>query len=210
MGIFETLFEFFKQVIETLNYPGIFILMTFESMVAPVPSEGVMPFAGFLIAEGKMTMALVVLVSTIGSIVGSLISYFIGYYGGKPLILKFGKYLFLNQHHLEKTEKFFQSGKASGWTVFIARFVPVIRHLISIPAGTGKMPLLPFCIVTIIGAGIWNWFLTYLGVILKEHYYLVHEYSRPLDYLIAVAVVVIIVYFIYKQYKKSQSNKKTA
>ncbi|MBI5742365.1 MAG: DedA family protein, partial [Candidatus Niyogibacteria bacterium] len=148
----EYLIDIFVRIIEAGGYGGVFFLMVLESMIAPVPSEAVMPFAGFLWFLGKMSFWPIVIFSTLGSIAGSLASYAIGSYGGRPLVLKYGKYLLLNEHHLEDTERFFN--RFGGKTIFISRFIPVIRHLISLPAGAGKMNLWRFTIYTALGAGL--------------------------------------------------------
>jgi len=168
MGITEFLVVYITAFINSTGYLSIFVLMTFESMVLPVPSEAVMPFAGFLVASGRFSFSGVIAVSTIGSIVGSTISYYVGSKGGRPLILKYGKYLLLNNQHLEMTEKFFT--KHGDITIFISRLLPVVRHLISIPAGMGKMNIYRFLIYTIIGAAIWNGFLTWVGYVLKNNW----------------------------------------
>lgn len=174
------------KTMETLGYTGLTILMAMESMVIPLPSELVMPFAGFLAAEAKMSFVLVVAFSTIGSIIGSLISYYMGLYGGKKLVTKFGKYLLLDEQDLEKTAKWFHEKGEK--TILIGRFVPVVRHLISIPAGIGKMNLKNFCIYTIIGATIWNSLLAYLGYILGKNWNVIRHYSE----YVSIAVVIII------------------
>ena len=160
-----------NHVLEFFNawgYAAGFVLMALESMIAPVPSEAVMPPLGMLVAQGKMSLWGAVAATSAGSLVGSLFSYAVGYWGGKPLVLKFGKYLFLNEQHLAWTDKWFhRHGKG---TIFIGRFIPVVRHLISIPAGTGKMPLLPFCAFTLVGATIWNSILLYAGMKLQDHW----------------------------------------
>ena len=137
MGITEFLAQYATAFIDKTGYVSVFGLMVLESMVFPIPSEAVMPFAGFLIAESKFTFAMVIAASTAGSILGSLISYCVGRYGGKPFIGRFGKYLLLNMDDLAATERFF-TGTARLKISFICRFIPVVRHLISIPAGTGK------------------------------------------------------------------------
>ena len=119
------------QILESTGYAGAFVLMALESMVAPVPSEAVMPFVGFLVADGTWNLWLALLATSMGSLVGSLASYWMGYYGGKPLVLKVGKYLLLNPHDLALTERYFNKRQGL-YTVFLARFIPVIRHLISI------------------------------------------------------------------------------
>jgi membrane protein DedA with SNARE-associated domain len=166
-------------------------------MVAPVPSEAVMPFAGFLVTTKIFSMELVIIFSSIGSIIGSLVSYYMGYWGGKPVVLKFGKYLLLDKHHLAITEKFF--AKYGEKTIFICRFIPVVRHLISIPAGVGKMNIFKFSVYTISGATIWNAILAYLGLWLGEKWSLVHHYSRYLDYIMVIIIIAVIVYWILKR-----------
>ena len=183
------------QILDTTAYAGAFILMALESMIAPVPSEAVMPFVGFLVADGKWNLWLALLATSLGSLVGSLASYWMGYYGGKPLVLKVGKYLLLNRHDLELTERYFNQRQGI-LTVFIGRFIPVIRHFISIPAGMGKMPLVPFMLVSVIGATLWNGFLLYCGMRLREHWTVVQKYSHQVDIIIVVLAIVGIIWFI--------------
>ena len=206
LGIFESLFVFFQNIIEALGYTGVCILMALESMVAPVPSEGVMPFAGFLVATGDFTLFGAILASSIGSMIGSWLSYAMGYYGGRPFVLKIGKYLLLNVHHLEWAEKFFT--KYGGGTIFVSRFIPVVRHLISIPAGAGKMNLIKFSIYTLIGATMWNTFLIWCGIKLKENWEKVHHFSSYLDIVVILCIVGFIGYMIYKKFKGPNPNDK--
>lgn len=183
------------QILDTTAYAGAFILMALESMIAPVPSEAVMPFVGFLVADGKWNLWLALLTTSLGSLVGSLASYGMGYYGGKPLVLKVGKYLLLNRHDLEITERYFHQ-RQGVLTVFAARFIPVIRHFISIPAGMGRMPLLPFLLVTLLGATLWNGFLLYCGMRLREHWTIVQKYSHQVDIVIILLAIVGIIWFL--------------
>lgn len=205
MGLTQWIADMAVLVIAATSYPGIFFLMTLESMVFPVPSEAVMPFAGFLIADGQLSFTGVVVAATLGSIVGSLISYAMGFYGGKPFINKFGKYLLLDSHDLDITVRFFE--KRGSLTIFIARFIPVIRHLISIPAGMGKMNLVKFSIYTIAGAALWNSFLTYLGVTLKNNWKSVMEYSHTIDIVVVVVFGLVVLYYGYKIYNSRKKNK---
>ena len=204
MGLTEIIIKYCTAIIETTGYLGVMILMIFESMIAPVPSEAVMPFAGFLIHEGKFTWAGVAFFSTLGSVIGSAISYYIGLYGGKPLVEKFGKYLLLDKHHLEITENFFR--KYGDPAVFISRFIPVVRHLISIPAGVGKMNIVKFLIYTTVGACSWNMFLAYVGFILKNNWDTVKQYTHKVDYVIVLVILGAFGFFIYKSLK----NRKAA
>lgn len=193
--ITELISKIAVQILETTAYFGAFILMALESMIAPVPSEAVMPFVGFLVTDGKWDLWLALLATSLGSLVGSLVSYWMGFYGGKPLVLKVGKYLLLNRHDLELTERYFNQRQGL-LTVFLARFIPVVRHFISIAAGMGNMPLVPFMLVSVIGATMWNGFLLYLGMRLREHWTVVQKYSHQVDIVIIVVAVIGIGWFI--------------
>jgi len=200
MGLTEFIAEHATKLIEQGGYFMVGFLMALESMIAPVPSEAVMPFAGFLIFEGKFTFFGTILSSTLGSIVGSLISYYMGSLGGRPFVLRFGKYLLLDVHHLEATERFF--GKWGDKTIFVSRFIPVVRHLISIPAGVGRMNLTKFCIYTILGAGCWNGFLAWVGFKLKTRWDEVMKYSHVIDIVVVGVMLLAIIYLVYQQKKR--------
>ncbi len=200
MGITEFLANNITLLIERAGYLGVGFLMMLESMVFPIPSEAVMPFAGRLIAQGKMTWWFVLLASTSGSIVGSLLSYWMGKYGGRPMVNLFGKYLLLNHEDLDKTERYFS--RFGGITVFVCRFIPVIRHLISIPAGLAKMSLGRFIILTAIGATIWNMFLAWAGVVWEQNWDQVMAYRHIIDKGVVLLLVAFIVYFIIKHIRK--------
>lgn len=202
MSITEILANFFSNVIYEVGYVGVMILMAMESMIFPVPSEAVMPFTGFLIYEGKFSWIGVFIFSTFGSIIGSSISYLIGLYGGRMFILKYGKYFLLEREHLEITENFFR--KYGEITILISRFIPVIRHLISIPAGMAKMNFIKFIIFTTIGASAWNMFLAYIGYILKSNWKEIMKYSKILDFIIILLILFILGYFLYKQLRQKR------
>ncbi len=196
--------DFATHFLGVAGYTGAGILMALESMIAPVPSEAVMPFVGFKVADGEWSLPFAIFATSLGSIVGSLISYFLGYYGGKPVVLKVGKYLLLDQHDLELTEKFFHK-KGGVLTLFISRFVPVVRHLISIPAGIGKMPLLPFILATLLGATIWNSFLLFLGWHLRKRWDIVQTYSHQADIVVVAGLALGLAWFIRSRLKKRHS-----
>lgn len=194
---------YFTYLIEKLGYLGAGFLMALESMVAPVPSELVMPFVGFLAVEGKFSVPMAILATSAGSLVGSVISYYMGYLGGRPLVMKVGRYLLLNREHLEWTERWFD--RHGSWTIFVSRFIPVVRHLISIPAGLGRMRLLPFCLYTVVGATIWNTFLLVCGYKLRQNWTLVEQYSHELDVAVAVALVVAGTWFVLTHLRRGRS-----
>ena len=205
MGLTEFLATYITQFIHSVGYSGVFILMCMESMVFPVPSEAVMPFAGCLIAEKTFSFGGVVVISTLGSIVGSLISYYAGYYGGMPFVRKFGRYVMLDEEELEATHRYFN--KFGDITILVCRFIPVVRHLISIPAGSGKMNIVKFVIYTVIGAGLWNSFLAYVGMKLKSNWAEVMKYSGVIDKGVLVFLVVLVGLFVFRHFKKQAARK---
>ncbi len=188
-------------ILDTTGYAGAAFLMALESMIAPVSSEAVMPFVGFQVADCKWKLIPSILATSAGSIIGSLASYFMGYYGGKPFVLKVGKYLLLNKRDLEKTEEFFNARKGV-ITLFISRFIPVVRHFISIPAGTGRMPLIPFICATLLGATMWNSFLLFCGMKLREHWTIVQKYSHQVDIVVIAGMAVALLIFYKKRIKE--------
>jgi len=196
VGITESIAAFGTHVIAGIGYVGVFLLMVAESMVLPVPSEAVMPFAGFSVAEHSLSWAGVIVFATLGSIVGSLIGYAIGRFGGKPFLVRFGKYLLLDSEDLEKTTAFFQ--RRGSVTILVARFIPIVRHLISIPAGMGSMPLLPFCLFTILGAGAWNTFLTWCGFTLRNNWGTVLRYSHVIDIVVVILLAALVVLYVMR------------
>ena len=204
--ITETITKIAVQILDTTGYAGACGLMALESMIAPVPSEAVMPFVGFQVADGRWNLWLAILSTSLGSIIGSLLSYAMGRYGGKPFVLKVGRYLLLNQRDLERTEHFFHR-KAGVLTIFIARFVPVVRHFISIPAGMGRTPMLPFLAVTFVGATMWNTFLLYCGMKLRDHWPVVQKYSHKIDIVIVVLILIAAVWWVKVRWPQFRATK---
>ncbi|HWR27138.1 MAG TPA: DedA family protein [Candidatus Thermoplasmatota archaeon] len=178
--------------------------MMLESMIVPVPSEFVMPFAGFLVAQGSFNAVLVILVSTLGSITGSLIFYYIGKTQGHNLVQRYGKYVLVNSEDIKKTEAWFN--KRGDLTIFLARLIPVVRHLISLIAGIGKMNVKKFTMYTILGAALWNGILTYLGFLLGQHWNEVSQYMENLDLVIVVLLIVGCLYFIYRHLRRAKKT----
>lgn len=199
MGIAGYLVENITNFIGAVGYGGVFLLMVLESMIFPVPSEAVMPFAGFLVASKQFTLAGVILVSTLASLTGSLISYCIGQWGGEAIIIKWGKYFLLDQESLKKTHKFFSSHGPKA--IFIGRLIPVVRHLISLPAGLGRMNLAKFCLYTVLGAAIWNGFLTIVGIYLRQNWDKLINYGEVIDMVIFVLLLIFFAYFIGRHIK---------
>ena len=143
------------------GYAGIILLMAMESSIFPVPSEVVIPPAAFLAAQGKLSFTGVVLAGTFGSYLGAAITYWVSRIIGRPLIVRYGRFVLISAKKLEDAEHWLARYETGG--VFFARLLPVVRHLISIPAGIVRMNFWIFSVVTIVGSGIWCWILAYLG-----------------------------------------------
>jgi membrane protein DedA with SNARE-associated domain len=206
--LFQALAEYAQQIIAQIGYPGILILMALESTMVPIPSELVMPFAGFLALKGVFSLPLVIAMNTCGAIIGSLGCYYIGSWGGKPLIDRYGKYLFVNQHDLEKTQTFFaRHGSA---TVFVARLIPVVRHFISLVAGLAKMSLWKFLLQTVLGATLWGGFLAVLGYELGPKWEAMAKSVKHIDLFIGLGVIGVGVIFFLRHRSRVLAARKTA
>ena len=190
------------NTIGAMGYTGIFLLMAMESSVFPIPSELVMPPAGYLAQQGQMNLWLAILCGTLGSLVGAYANYFAARYLGRPLLLKYGRYVWISEKKFAKVETFFhRHGEIS---TFIGRLLPVIRHLISLPAGLVGMNKLKFSFYTILGAGIWTAILTWIGYFLGQNQELIMKYSHQA--LIGVIVFCILLIAIYVWRHKQETR----
>ncbi|BCG45867.1 DedA family protein [Citrifermentans bremense] len=185
--------DWLLQTIGALGYPGIFLLMAMESSIIPIPSELVMPPAGYLAQQGQMNMTVAILCGTAGSLVGAYANYYAAHYLGRPLVLKYGKYVFITEEKFAKVERFFlKHGEIS---TFIGRLLPVVRHLISLPAGLSGMNHLRFSLYTLLGAGIWCTVLTFIGYVIGSNQELIMKYSHQAVLgVVALSAVIIAVY----------------
>ena len=198
--------EFFHWLTETvlaLGYPGIVVLMAIESSVLPLPSELVMPPAGYLAAKGQMNGWLAVAAGTLGSVLGALANYGLAVFVGEPVLRRYGKYVLVSERSLDRAEAYFRRhGEIS---TFIGRLLPVIRHLISIPAGMSRMRLARFVGFTALGAGIWCGILTYLGWLIGRHGGQVEEAIGPyvhrtlVQYVLPGAILLVIAYVFWRR-----------
>ena len=199
----HSLIDWLLTTIGALGYPGIFLLMAMESSVIPVPSELVMPPAGYLAAQGQMNIWIAIFMGTAGSLVGAYANYYAAHYLGRPLLLKYGKYVWITEEKFAKVEQYFKDhGEIS---TFIGRLLPVIRHLISLPAGLAGMNHVKFTIYTLAGAGIWVTILTWIGYFIGANQELIMQYSHQ-----AVIGVIIVSAVIIALYVRNHKRKKTA
>jgi membrane protein DedA with SNARE-associated domain len=181
------------NTIGALGYPGIFLLMAMESSVIPVPSELIMPPAGYLAQQGQMNMAFVILCGAGGSLVGAYINYYAAHHLGRPLVLKYGKYVWITEAKFARVERFFKDhGEVS---TFVGRLLPVVRHLISLPAGLAGMNHVKFSLYTLLGAGLWVTVLSYIGYFIGANRELIMRYShQALIGAVALSAMIVIVY----------------
>ena len=202
----ELIINFIVSVISSIGYWGIFILTAMESMVLPMPTEILMPLVGSLVASGKFNLLAVSLISALGALFGSLISYILGKWLGRKVFLKYGKYVLLDRQHILWTEKWFK--KRGEKTIFISRFIPIVKHIISIPAGIGQMNIFKFSAYTFLGAGIWNVLLIFLGMTLEQQWGLVHNYYVYLEIVAALLIISLVVWFYISRVNGKKNSKK--
>jgi len=194
----EEIILWLVKVIGDMGYVGILLLMAMESSLFPVPSELVVPPAGYLASQGQMNIWLVIFFSTLGSLIGALFNYAIAYYLGRPWILRYGKYFLIPPEKFAKVESFFlRHGEIS---TFTGRLVIVVRHLISLPAGLSKMDLKRFTIFTLVGSFIWVSILAYIGYIVGNNMDLVKSYYKQAAIgLVVIMAIVLAVYIVWQK-----------
>lgn len=197
-----------QGIVSDLGYPGLFVLIVLESTMVPIPSLLVMPFAGYLASQGVFSLPVILIINSVAALTGSLLSYWLGAAGGKPLLLRYGKWVFVRPKDIEKTEAYFQ--RHGGATVLIARFLPVVRHLISIPAGIARMPMAKFLTQTFLGSTIWGGGLMVLGYVLGSQWEAVASTAKQVDLLIAGVIVLAILALVIRFVVVRRRERKTA
>lgn len=203
--IIEVLASFIIWGISSLGYFGVGLMMAIESACVPLPSEIIMPFAGYLVYAGKFTLIGITLAGSIGSVVGSLLAYWVGYYGGRPMAEKYGKYILVTKHDLDIADRFFSKyGKSA---IFFSRMLPVVRTFISLPAGVAKMNFWQFVIYTFLGSVPWCLFLGYVGFKTGENWDTLGTYFHKADILIGVLIAIGLFWFIRRHIKITKNEK---
>ncbi len=200
VGIVEFVSNYAINLIESLGYWGVFLGMTLESACIPIPSEVIMPFAGFAVYDGKLTLLGITLVGTLGNLFGALIAYFVGLKGGRPFLERYGKYILITPSKLDLADAWFE--KYGHEAVLISRVLPIIRTFISLPAGIARMDLKKFIIYTFFGSLPWVFALGYIGVLLGPSWPVIESYFRYLDILVVVGILVVLAYVVYRYWFK--------
>ena len=200
----QIVIPFLNSLYGAVGYAGVLLAMAIESAMIPLPSELILPYAGFLVSDPTQiepitgqpwNFWIVVIVATIGNTLGSLIAYGIGAYGGRPLLERYGKYILIRPHEIDLADAFFAKHGAA--TVFIGRLLPIVRTFISFPAGVARMPIGKFIAYSTAGAFLWSMLLVYAGTVLGENWEQIRKALQPFDLLILVGVVVAVVAFVW-------------
>ena len=196
--ILSLLAGFIIATISRLGYGGIVLLMAIESACIPLPSEVIMPFAGYLVSTGEMVLWKVALAGAVGCVVGSIPAYYLGAYGGRPVLEKYGRYLLISQRDLNLADHWFQHyGEI---TIFVGRLLPVIRTFIAFPAGVSRMPMGRFLIYTFVGSYIWSWALAWIGMKLGQHWHILGAYFHRFDAVIGIVLLIGIIWYIRRHF----------
>lgn len=190
------MFEWVVSTIDNWGYPGVFFLMVAENVFPPIPSEIIMPLAGFLAGQGKLDLMLTIAVGTLGAVIGTMMWYYIGMAIGEQRLKRFaakhGRLLTLSPSDIDKAREWFDRHGAAA--VLFGRMLPTIRTLISVPAGLARMPVWKFLLFTTIGSAAWTTLLTVAGLLLHSNYAKVADYIDPLSKLVVLTVVVVYIY----------------
>src|SRR3990170_36447 len=192
---FLGLTDWIVAFVETLGYPGIFLLMVVEGILTPIPSEFIMPFAGYLAALGRLDIVLVIVAGTAGAAIGNVVAYPIRARVGRPLIARYGRWIGLGEEELAWAEEWF--GKYGDAGILLGHAVPGIRSFISFPAGIGRMRIRNFVVLSTIGAGVWNSVLVVSGYLLVERWRALATTTDNVDVYVAVAGVAVMVGYVY-------------
>jgi membrane protein DedA with SNARE-associated domain len=204
-SIVNSLVAFCTHVISTFGIPGVFALMTLESACIPVPSEAIMLFAGFSVSQGHMAFAAAVTAGVAGNVVGSWAAYAAGYYGGRPFIDRWGRYILLNGHKVDQAHRWFE--RYGAVAVFFSRMLPIVRTFISLPAGVARMAFWRFTLYTVLGCLPWVAMLTYLGMKVSDNWEKIQKQLHYLDYVVVLAVVAAIIWLVVRRRRTAAAGR---
>jgi len=198
-GLFAIVAGFIISTIGLFGYGGVIFLMAVESAGVPLPSEVILPFAGYLVFKGNLQLWYVAIAGAVGCVIGSVIAYAAGMYGGRPLVEKYGKYILISKHDLDIADRWFH--KHGDITVFTGRLLPVIRTFISLPAGIARMNFISFIFYTFTGSFIWSLLLTWIGFKLGQKWDILGPYFHRFDYLILIVGVILFAVYLKRHLK---------
>jgi len=196
--------ELVTAIYEAVGYLGVALWVAIESVIIPIPSEIVLPFAGFLAADpsstepltgGRWNVILLVVFATIGSVAGALVAYAIGAWAGRPVLVRWGRYLRFTEEDLDRTDRFFE--RWGGLAALLGRMVPVVRSLVSFAAGVARMPLVPFITFTVLGSIPWNLLLIGAGFLLGERWEEIGAFLKQYEYAVLGVLLLVALAWIW-------------
>ena len=183
-------------IISGMGYAGIVLLMAVESACIPLPSEIIMPFSGYLVFRGELSLWGVTLAGAVGCVLGSLVAYAVGAWGGRRLVQRYGRYVLISQRDLALADRWFE--RHGDITILVGRLLPVVRTFIAFPAGVARMAMGKFLAYTFIGSFIWCWVLAWVGQRLGEHWDSLGSYFHRFDALIAILILAGAVWWVWR------------
>jgi len=184
-----------------MGYAGIVLLMAIESACIPLPSEIIMPFAGFLVFKGELVLWIVAVTGALGCVLGSIPAYYLGMYGGRPLVEKYGKYVLISHKDLNMADDWF--AKHGDIIIFIARLLPAVRTFIAFPAGVARMNMPKFIAYTFVGSLIWCFVLAYIGMKFGENWVILKAYFHQFHYIIAGLGLIFVVWYLRRHFRQN-------
>ncbi len=187
-------------VISRMGYLGIVLLMGIESACIPLPSEVIMPFSGYLVFQGTLSLGMVALAGALGCLLGSWLAYAIGAWGGRPLIERYGKYVLISRHDLDLADRWFQ--RHGDITILVGRLLPVIRTFIAFPAGVVRMSPWRFSLYTFLGSLVWCWGLAWIGMKMGEHWDTLGVYFHRFDGLMVAGIVIALAMYVWRHVRQ--------
>jgi membrane protein DedA with SNARE-associated domain len=201
-AILTHLGQFVEYMISSFGYAGVFLAMAVESACIPLPSEIILPFTGYMVFAGHFSFWQSTIAATLGNLFGGLVAYYIGVWGGRPFLIRYGRYFFINKRELAWTERLFEHyGEA---TVFIGRMLPIVRTFISLPAGIARMNLLKMATYTTIGAFFWCALLIFVGQKLGENWDSLKPYFHRADVVVGGVIVLAVIYGVWRHLNSSK------
>jgi membrane protein DedA with SNARE-associated domain len=203
-GIEQALLDFIDATYDSIGWPGVILLMALETVVFPIPSEVVMPLAGWELIEKEgrawYWILLAGMFGAIGSTIGAIGIYYVAKVGGQPFLRKYGRWVLISRDDLDQADRFFD--RYGTWAIFFGRMVPLVRSLVSVPAGLVDMPIVQFTIYTFLGSFVWASGLAYGGFQLGENYEDIRDWMRPVEYPVAAIVAALVLWYVYRHVRK--------
>ena len=196
---------FVISTISTLGYSGVLVLMAIESACIPLPSEVIMPFSGYLVSQGELTLWGVAFAGALGCVLGSLAAYYVGLWGGRPLVQKYGRYVLISHHDMDLADRWFN--RHGDITIFVGRLLPVVRTFIAFPAGVSRMPLVKFVTYTFVGSLIWCWGLAWVGMRLGQNWESLAGWFHRFDALVLILILLGAAWWIWRHLRHLKGGK---